>query len=326
MALNVEQIPNKFNDFNGMKIMVHDLDKPLSNNTELVEMLAFLQIPKLHIERSSDDSEGVLVHYKSETNRLWHRYNPEIVLVRYKSSRKNFTNESNYTKKRKASKRNGWVITSDAVDAENGRWDGWKHFGGKHSRKNDTLETKNPINPALRRTWFKIYGHTEIWKNEYREEYVPNDDDIYYVNKNWQPYQRLVVPLNVNIFTYNSDLKMFDVGFDGIDRNDYLANGHHLTGTRRSSSFRPQNTMEYQLPVGSMSISNRFKKAQLHRFKFVIGIDNPLATKTNGLPPKIFGPESDIFFTRNYCDGNMLRNGQEIGKRYFQTNITRPGV
>jgi hypothetical protein len=325
MALNVEQIPNKFNDFNGMKIMVHDLDKPLSNNTEMVEMLAFLQIPKLHVERAANDSDGILVHYKNETNRLWHKYNPEIILVRYKSSRKNFTkNESIYTKKRKASKRNGWVITSDAVDAENGRWDGWKHFGGKHSRVDDTFAPINPIDPALRRTWFKIYGNTEIWENEYREEYVQNNG--IYLNLNWQPYNRLLVPLNVNIFTYNYDLKMFDVGFDGIDRNDYLANGHRLTGTRRASSFFPQNTMEYQLPVGSMSISTRIKKTQMHRFKFVIGIDNPLATKTNGLPPKIFGPESDIFFTRNYCDGNMLSNGQEIGKRYFQTNITRPGV
>lgn len=328
MALNVEQIPNKFNDFNGMKIMVHDLDKPLSNNTEMVEMLAFLQIPKLHVERAANDSDGILVHYKNETNRLWHKYNPEIILVRYKQRRKALTTgkiDLGVTlKERRAYKKNGWVITSDAVDAENDRWIGWKYFGGKHSRKDNTGSPINPIDPALRRTWFKIYGNPEIWENEYIEEYVQNNG--IYKNINWQPYKRLLVPLNVNIFTYNGDLKMFDVGFDGIDRNDYLENGHHLTGTRRPSSFSSQNTMEYQLPVGSMSISTRIKKTQMHRFKFVIGIDNPLATKTNGLPPKIFGPESDIFFTRNYCDGNMLKNGQEIGKRYFQTNITRPGV
>ena len=181
MALNVEQIPNKFNDFNGMKIMVHDLDKPLSNNTEMVEMLAFLQIPKLHVERASHDSDGVLVHYKSETNRLWHKYNPEIILVRYKQVRKLLTTSElgdDSPNKRRASKKNGWVITSDAVDAVNERWAGWKFFGGKHGILEPEYDT---LNPSLRRTWFKIYGSGGLWHNEtesYEEEVMGNNTGV----------------------------------------------------------------------------------------------------------------------------------------------------
>jgi len=167
----------------------------------------------------------------------------------------------------------------------------------------------------LRRTWFPIYengyGHLES-----SHDFTGGTDFEYPIRK-WMPYVNAFIPLNVNIFTFNAQTDQFDSGFNSIDRTAWYGDaGLHLTGFRSRNNQRTSQFTNGELQfVGKIN-----KKPQVQKFKFVIAIDNPLATKTNGLPPKIFGPASDEFFARNYVED---AGGFEIiGQRYFQKNVT----
>jgi hypothetical protein len=61
-------------------------------------------------------------------------------------------------------------------------------------------------------------------------------------------------------------------------------------------SFLPTNhlTPNYEINIGG---SKKNKNSNIIKFCFAVAIDNPEATKTNGLCPKIFGPLSEPIFS-----------------------------
>lgn len=120
----------------------------------------------------------------------------------------------------------------------------------------------------------------------------------------------------------------------GIDFNKYIFWGitNKITGGTTTDVnvwsydiFLPTNhsTPEYVINIGG---SKRTRSANIIKYSFAVAIDNPEATKTNGLCPKIFGPLSEPIYSIinasgvNYNDVILVK-GNHLNHKHVVKNI-----
>ena len=123
----------------------------------------------------------------------------------------------------------------------------------------------------------------------------------------------------------------------GINFNKYLfwnlvSNGslsQYDTNVWSSLVFTPEDHLVGVDKIGiGMNLRNNGRpKANIQKFSLAVAVDNPNATKSNGLCPKIFGPMSEPFYTvvdlngGDYSDIGIVRDYYKRHKRVIKNTI-----
>lgn len=186
--------------------------------------------------------------------------NPEIFLFRYRNTR------HSKHRNRRRKKRSGFVHPS-TYNAST-KWQGWKFFNGEHSYYSPEVGYNT------------ITGRVTEWT-------IPSD---------LIPYQQFRIDFNENMFwnkrtygdlvvtpTVEFDINPYDGDFE-VQTHYYGSTSSTMTEIRIGSARQREDNPPYN------SFTN------IIRYALAVAVDNPLATKTNGLCPKIFGPFSEEFF------------------------------
>jgi hypothetical protein len=257
-----------------------------------------ISIPKLYVTLIGRDRENqLLVHYKTQANDYWHSLNPQIFLLRHKRRRKNKKMSLSIDKQRK---RTGIVHPADYTASANNRWAGWKFFNGLQKNINGTsIDNRN--------TEFSIYPIPLTLQSILRDGTVPDIS-----NNKWKPNQNLIINFEAYQYTIN-EYNEFDVQ----SSLDYYAWNSNRT-CKVTGEIKAGVERRADKEVGPFGNFKMIRKQQAIKFQFVIAVDNLLATKTNGLCPKVFGEPSEIFISRNYNKNNGDEVKAGIGKRYFK--------
>jgi len=226
---------------------------------------------KVEITGSTSNIPRPLIGIDSENSKLiisfpdtgfdFTKDNPELFLFRYK----NVKHSKHGDKRRK--KKAGFVHPS-THDAST-KWAGWKFFNGHHFYKGN-----NGISDTV------IEGRITEW---------PIPSTIL-------PYQNIEIAFNIPMFWNKRNIGTTvvspSVEFD-IDpfANNFTTDTHAIGD--EDSRFVAQIGSSHQRTKDG--IGNNYPN--IVRYALAVAVDNPLATKTNGLCPKIFGPLSEEFFT-----------------------------
>lgn len=189
--------------------------------------------------------------------------NPEIFLMRYKNSgRKKVKTISIPTGERKFyfSK-----FVHPTTEGSNIKWNGWKFFNGKQSIHRFSTGVNLPVT-----------GRVTEWS-------IPS---------NVLPHQQFIVPFNRYMFWTQENL---GTGLISYDQN-FFTDPLYLeyTTTNPVSIYDPS---QYIRIGNSQQNKDHPTYSKTQKYALVVAVDNPLATKTNGLCPKIFGPLSEEFYS-----------------------------
>jgi hypothetical protein len=216
--------------------------------------------------------------------------NPELFLFRWSNTHK----KKNVLLDEYYKKHSGWVhpVTQDATT----KWNGWKYFSG-----NQLCDT--------------VSGSTII--NRITEFTVPS---------NTVPYSGNTIHVNRYMFwTLYSDELGDTTKIKRIDENFFTSEFEY--------SFSPTNKVYTSDFTYSISLSGNHKLTRdnnrnIVKYCLALAIDNPIATKTNGLCPKIFGPMSEPFYSKIYKDKDLGYNDVEFVKEntYQHKNIIMHGL
>lgn len=119
----------------------------------------------------------------------------------------------------------------------------------------------------------------------------------------------------------------------GIEFNRYMFWSRRSSGSLveydtnvwSSGSFLPDihSSGSSIIKIG-MTVNNlRDDPANIQKFALAVAVDNPEATKTNGLCPKIFGPLSEPFYSvveKNYDDLGLIKGNHKRHTRVIKLN------
>jgi hypothetical protein len=75
------------------------------------------------------------------------------------------------------------------------------------------------------------------------------------------------------------------------------SNTSNITYDQNFFSGGNYEPLDHQDVNGNVKIGMQKSRSNVIKFAFALGIDNPSATKTNGLCPKIFGPFSEPIYS-----------------------------
>lgn len=182
-----------------------------------------------------------------------------------------------------------WVhpTTSDAAT----KWAGWKFFGG-----NQYWVKGSPGSVTVG----SITGRTTEWT----------------IPPTLKPYEKVSINFNKYMFW-----NQFDTSNLTLEYDQNFFSGFTYTPTNHVNN-------DYVITLGGNRQSigrNRYSNSVM--FCFALGIDNPNATKTNGLCPKIFGSFSEPFYSilkdvgNSYNDVILVKDMKSRHKHIIKDNF-----
>jgi len=223
--------------------------------------------PIISIDKSKINNNQQLRVSFNDSDFDFSKGNPEIFLMRYKNSgRKIGKTILNPSGERRNFKAKFVHPTTQGSDM---KWNGWKFFNGKQS--------------IFRGVWnIPVTGRVTEWA-------IPSTI---------LPYQQFIVPFNRYMFWTQQDISNNTAQYD----QNFFTNFSEYTTINPKSALNSDQFIR----IGN-SQQNRdhptYSKAQ--KYALVVAVDNPLATKTNGLCPKIFGPLSEEFYSVLFIQSGM---------------------
>lgn len=124
-------------------------------------------------------------------------------------------------------------------------------------------------------------------------------------------FQRFMVPFNKYMFWK-----------DGSKIDVNVVEGIMLADFDKSNNSVPNQPIQTGVGRRRYNEEGGRKMAKVQKFALAVAVDNPVASKTNGVCPKLFGPLSEPFFTRFTVDtfsnpGEIT--GIEIGFGKYRT-------
>jgi hypothetical protein len=215
--------------------------------------------PIISIDKSQINNNQQLRVSFNDSDFDFSKGNPEIFLMRYKNSgRKIIKTILNPIGERRQYKAKFVHPTTEGSDM---KWNGWKFFNGKQS--------------IFRGVWnIPVTGRVTEWT----------------IPLNILPYQQFIVPFNIYMFWTQQDFINNTAQYD----QNFFTNFAEYSTTDPVSIIDPNLFVR----IGNSQRSrDRPTYSKTQKYALVVAVDNPLATKTNGLCPKIFGPLSEEFYS-----------------------------
>jgi len=195
------------------------------------------------------------------------KHNPELFLFRYRKSHRKKIIPTLINAGHKII-RSGW--THPTTMGNGTKWQGWKFFcGGQNYFNHEFPATPHPI------------------ENRVTEWAVP---------ATIKPFQKLQIDFNRFMFWITNTASL-DGASIAINPDADISYVRVVRLFTIDNPVNVYNGLQFIRIAGSKLKKNipRFSKSQ--KFALALAIDNPLATKTNGLCPKIFGELSEPFYT-----------------------------
>lgn len=233
----------------------------------------------------------------ADTSFLAEAVNPEIFLFRWRKNRKAKYNN----KLGDILRRTKYARFVHPTDKNAGtRWQGWRWFNGNQ-------------------LWSKIGSAlgTQVLQNRQTEWAIP---------PTLAPMEKFSINFNIYMFFQEVDdsdtyLARYDVNlFNGVD--------YTLTNPRSADNS------DLRVSLGGSASKRQFttqKYGKTQKYCLAVAVDNPAATKTNGLCPKIFSNYSEIFYTIVADAGNdnapigvKMVKGESANSLLIRKNVVNP--